>query len=164
MTLNKATGDIWETEMGPNGGDEVNRVQRGANYGWPVVSLGRSYGGGWQTDKFQLENTINPIAFWSPGVSPSSLVFYTGDELPQWKGDLFIAAMQKGQIPGTGQLVRIKFNAKGEEIRQESLLTDLRQRIRDVKQGPDGRLYLLTDEDDGVVLRIEAPANKPANK
>ncbi|HTQ99397.1 MAG TPA: PQQ-dependent sugar dehydrogenase [Candidatus Acidoferrum sp.] len=156
LTLNKATGEIWETEMGPNGGDEVNRVQRGANYGWPLVSLGRAYSGDWQSDKFQMEGTLNPIAFWSPGISPASLAFYTGTEFPQWKGDLFIAAMQKGQIPGTGQLVRIKFNAKGEEVRQESLLTGLRQRIRDVKMGPDGRLYLLTDEDDGVVLRIEA--------
>lgn len=156
LTLNKATGEIWETEMGPNGGDEVNRIQRGGNYGWPLVSLGQSYAGGWQSEKFQMEGTINPTAFWSPGVSVSSLAFYTGDEFPRWKGDLFVAAMQKGQIPGTGQLVRIKFNAKGQEQRQESLLTDLRQRIRDVKQGPDGRLYLLTDEDDGVVLRIES--------
>lgn len=156
LALNRATGEIWNSEMGPNGGDEVNRVQRGGNYGWPVVSLGRAYGGGWQTDKFQMEGTLNPVAFWSPGISVSSLVFYSGSEIPQWKGDLFIAAMQKGQIPGTGQLVRIKFNARGEEVRQESLLENLRQRIRDVKQGPDGRLYLLTDEDDGLVLRIEA--------
>ena len=156
LTLNKATGDIWETEMGPNGGDEVNRIQRGGNYGWPLVSLGRSYSGGWQAEKFQMEGTLNPIAFFMPGVSVSSLAFYTGSEIPQWKGDLFIAAMQKGQLPGTGQLVRIKFDDRGEEVRQEGLFADLRQRIRDVKQGPDGRLYMLTDEDDGVVMRIEA--------
>ncbi len=159
LTLNQATGEIWETEMGPNGGDEVNRLARGGNYGWPLVGLGRSYGGDWQAERFQMEGTNNPIAFFSPGISVSSLAFYSGDEFPQWKGDLFIAAMQKGQLPGTGQLVRIKFNADGQEIRQESLLTDLRQRIRDVKQGPDGRLYLLTDEDDGVVLRIESTGN-----
>lgn len=156
LTLNQQTGDIWATEMGPNGGDEVNRIERGGNYGWPLVSLGQAYSGGWQAERFQMEGTLNPVAFWSPGISVSSLAFYTGDEIPQWKGDLFIAAMQKGQIPGTGQLVRIKFNENGEEMRQESLLTDLRQRIRDVKQGPDGMLYLLTDEDDGLVLRIEA--------
>jgi len=156
LTLNKQTGEIWETEMGPNGGDEVNRVRRGGNFGWPLVSLGRSYGGAWQSDKFQMEGTINPVAFWMPGISPSSLVFYDGDEFPQWKGDLFISGMQVGQIPGTGQLQRIKFNADGDEIRRESLLGDLRQRIRDVKMGPDGRLYLLTDEDDGLVMRIES--------
>lgn len=156
LTLNQQTGDIWATEMGPNGGDEVNRIERGGNYGWPLVSLGQAYSGGWQAERFQMEGTLNPVAFWSPGISVSSLAFYTGDAIPEWKGDLFIAAMQKGQIPGTGQLVRIKFNENGEEMRQESLLTDLRQRIRDVKQGPDGMLYLLTDEDDGLLLRIEA--------
>jgi aldose sugar dehydrogenase len=156
LTLHPRTGEIWETEMGPNGGDEVNRIQRGANYGWPLVSLGQSYRGGRQSERFQMEGTQDPIAFWNPGISVSSLAFYDGDALPAWKGDLFVAAMQKGQIPGTGQLVRIKFNEKGEEVRQESLLADLRQRIRDVKQGPDGKLYVLTDEDDGVLLRIEA--------
>lgn len=156
ITLNKQTGEIWETEMGPNGGDEVNRIRRGGNFGWPLVSLGISYGGAWQSERFQMEGTINPIAFWMPGISPSSLVFYDGDEFPQWQGDLFISGMQVGQIPGTGLLQRIKFNADGNEIRRESLLTDLRQRIRDVKMGPDGRLYLLTDEDDGLVLRIES--------
>ena len=103
-----------------------------------------------------MEGAINPVAFWMPGISPSSLVFYDGDEFPRWQGDLFISGMQEGQIPGTGKLQRIKFNENGDEIRRESLLTDLRQRIRDVKMGPDGRLYLLTDEDDGLVLRIES--------
>ena len=155
LTLNPVNGEIWGTEMGPNGGDELNRIERGGNYGWPLVSLGRAYAGGWQADNFQLADTLNPVSFWMPGISVSSLAFYTGTEFPEWQGDLFISAMQKGQIPGTGQLVRLKFSAAGEEMRQESLLTDLRQRIRDVKQGPDGRLYLLTDEDDGLVLRIE---------
>ncbi|HHX82193.1 MAG TPA: PQQ-dependent sugar dehydrogenase, partial [Pseudomonadaceae bacterium] len=87
--------------------------------------------------------------------SPSSLSFYAGEEFPEWQGDLFVGAMQKGQIAGTGQLLRLKLNADGDVVHQESLLTELRQRIRGVKQGPDGRLYLLTDEDDGLVLRIE---------
>ena len=159
ITMHQETGEIWATEMGPNGGDELNRIQRGGNYGWPLVSLGRSYGGAWQSERFQMEGTLNPVAFWVPGVSVTGLSFYTSDEIPQWQGDLFIAAMQKGQIPGTGQLVRIKFNADGDEIRQESLLGDLRQRFRDVKQGPDGRLYVLTDEDDGLLLRIEPVGN-----
>ena len=91
-----------------------------------------------------------------PGISPSSLAFYNGDEFPRWHGDLFVTGMQEGQIPGTGHLQRIKFNEQGEEVRRERLLIDLRQRMRDVTMGPDGRLYLLTDEDDGLVLRIEA--------
>lgn len=156
LTLNRETGEIWETEMGPDGGDEVNRIQRGGNYGWPLVSLGRSYGGAWQSERFQMEGTINPFAFWMPGMSPTSLVFYDGDEFPKWRGDLFVSGMQVGQIPGTGHLERIKLNEDGDEIARELLLTDLRQRIRDVKMGPDGRLYLLTDEDDGVLLRIES--------
>jgi len=159
ITLNRQTGEIWMTEMGPNGGDEVNRIQRGGNYGWPLVSLGRSYSGAWQSERYQMEGTINPVAFWMPGISPASLVFYDGDEFPQWQGDLFVAGMQVGQIPGTGHVQRIKFNENGDEIRRESLITDLRQRVRDVKMGPDGRLYLLTDENDGLVLRIEAAGN-----
>lgn len=155
LTLNGQTGEIWATEMGPNGGDELNRIQRGGNYGWPLVSLGRAYAGGWQSQNFRMADTLDPVTYWMPGISVTGLTFYTGSEFPEWRGDLFIGAMQKGQLPGTGQLVRIKFSPAGEEMRQESLLTDLRQRIRDVKQGPDGRLYLLTDEDDGLVLRIE---------
>ncbi len=155
LAVNPESGELWATEMGPNGGDELNRIRAGGNYGWPLVSLGRAYAGGWQSERFQMEGTLDPVAFWMPGISVSSLAFYDGEEIPEWQGDLFISAMQKGQIPGTGQLVRIKFNAQGEEVHQESLLTELRQRIRDVKLGPDGRLYLLTDEDDGMVLRIE---------
>jgi glucose/arabinose dehydrogenase len=156
ITKDPITGNIWATEMGPNGGDELNLIERGGNYGWPMVSLGRSYGGAMQSDRFQMEGTIDPVAFWVPGVSVSGLTFYSGDEFPQWQGDIFIAAMRKGQVMGTGQIIRIKFNELGQEIRQESLLTDLRQRMRDIKQGPDGRLYILTDEDDGVLLRIES--------
>jgi len=159
MTLNQKTGEIWNAEMGPNGGDEVNRVQRGGNYGWPLVSFGISYGGGWHSDSFQMEGALNPMAFWMPGISVTGLTFYTGTDFPRWQGDLFVGGMQEGQIPGTGKLQRIKFNENMQEIRRESLLTDLRQRIRDVKQGPDGRLYLLTDEDDGLVLRIEPVGN-----
>lgn len=155
LALHPETGEIWSAEMGPNGGDEVNRLEAGGNYGWPLVSLARAYGGPWQTGLFQMEGTIDPEAYWMPGISPSSLTFYDGEEFPRWQGDLFVAGMQEGQIPGTGHLQRIKFNDAGEEIRRERLLTDLRQRIRDVDVGPDGRLYLLTDEDDGVVMRIE---------
>jgi glucose/arabinose dehydrogenase len=100
-----------------------------------------------------------PEILWWPSVAPSGLVFYTGDRFPAWQGNLFLGAMMVGRIGGTGHLERIVFNARGEEIRREWLLTDLKQRIRDVRQGPDGYLYLLTDEQQGAVLRIEpAPA------
>lgn len=159
LALHPESGEIWTTEMGPNGGDELNRIRPGGNYGWPLVSLGRAYAGGWQSERFQMEGTLDPVAFWMPAISVSSLTFYNGDEFPEWQGDLFISAMQKGQIAGTGQLVRMRLSESGEEMHQESLLIDLRQRIRDVDQGPDGRLYLLTDEDDGLVLRIERAGN-----
>jgi glucose/arabinose dehydrogenase len=93
--------------------------------------------------------------FWVPSIAVSSIAFYTGDRLPKWKGDVFVSGMRYGEIPGTGQLQRILINRNLEELRREPLLVDLRRRIRDVKQGRDGLLYLLTDEADAVMLRIE---------
>jgi glucose/arabinose dehydrogenase len=148
-------GKIWEVEMGPNGGDEVNILEPGGNYGWPYVSMGRSYPGPYQRDKFHLDGMIDPIVFWVPSISTTGMAFYTGDKLPAWKGNLFVGGVRYGEIPGTGSLSRIVFNDKMEELRRESLLTDLHQRIRDVRQGPDELLYVLTDETDGAMLRIE---------
>ena len=96
-----------------------------------------------------------PVVYWMPSIAVSGMAFYTGDKLPKWKGDVFVGGMRTGEIPGTGHLERILFNEKMEELRRESLLVDLRQRIRDVRQGPDGLLYLLTDEEQGAMLRIE---------
>ena len=100
--------------------------------------------------------------FWVPSIAISGMAFYTGNRLPKWKGDVFVGGLRTGEIPGTGHLERILFNEKMEELRRESLLTDLRQRIRDVRQGPDELLYLLTDADDGAVLRIEPAAIRRA--
>jgi len=158
LVVNPATGEIWEGEQGPNGGDELNVLKPGANYGWPRVSTGRSYPGPWQPDGFQREGFENPVVHWVPSIATSGLAFYTGDKLAGWKGSAFVGGMRMGEIPGTGHLQRIGFNADWEEIRREMLLVDLRQRIRDVRQGPDELLYLLTDEDAGAILRIE-PAN-----
>jgi len=155
LTIRPGTNEMWATEMGPNGGDEVNLIQAGDNYGWPLASLGRSYQGPWQSEKFQMDDTRDPIVYWMPSISVSGMAFYDGDAFPQWRGDLFVGGMKYGEISGTGQLQRIHFNENMEEMRRESLLADLRQRVRDVKQGPDGLLYVLTDEDDGAVLRIE---------
>jgi glucose/arabinose dehydrogenase len=155
LAVHPGTGDLWQLEMGPNGGDEINILKPGANYGWPIVSLGRTYPGPWQSQHFQQEGIEQPVVFWMPSISVSGIAFYTGNKLPKWKGDVFVGGMREGEIPGTGHLERILFNENMEELRRESLLVDLRRRIRDVRQGPDELLYLLTDEDDGAVLRIE---------
>jgi glucose/arabinose dehydrogenase len=154
MARHPGTGAIWQIENGPNGGDEVNILVPGGNYGWPLVSLGRTYGGPWQ-GPFTKEGFRDPTVFWVPSIAVSSIAFYTGDRLPKWKGDVFVSGMRYGEIPGTGQLHRILINKNLEELRREPLLVDLRRRIRDVKQGRDGLLYLLTDEADAVMLRIE---------
>jgi glucose/arabinose dehydrogenase len=154
LAMNPETGAIWSVENGPNGGDEVNILTPGSNYGWPLVSLGRTYGGPWQ-GPFSKEGFRDPIIYWMPAIAVSSITFYTGDRLPKWKGDVFVTGMRYGEIPGTGQLHRILINKNLEELRREPLLVDLRRRYRDVKQGRDGLLYLLTDEADAVMLRIE---------
>jgi glucose/arabinose dehydrogenase len=154
MAMHPGTGAIWQVEMGPNGGDEVNILQPGANYGWPLVSLGRTYGGPWQAT-FTKEGFRDPVIFWMPSIATSSIAFYTGDRLPKWKGDIFVGGMRYGEIPGTGRIERILINKNLEELRREPLLADLRRRIRDVKQGRDGLLYLLTDGEEGTILRIE---------
>jgi aldose sugar dehydrogenase len=157
LYVHPVTGTIFEAEMGPNGGDEINVIKPGLNYGWPLVSLGRSYPGPWQAranepvhSGFEL-----PIVYWTPSISVTGLSFYLGDALPKWKGNLFVGGVRYGEIPGTGRVDRIVLNDKMEELRRESLLTDLHQRIRDVKPGPDGFLYVATDEEQGAILRIE---------
>jgi glucose/arabinose dehydrogenase len=155
LALHPGTGQMWLNENGPNGGDEINILKPGANYGWPIVSYGRTYTGPWQNDRAGHPGYEPPIVFWMPSIAVSGMAFYTGDQLPKWKGDVFVGALRTGEIPGTGHLERILFNEKLEELRREWLLVELRQRIRDVRQGPDGLLYLLTDEKLGAVLRIE---------
>ena len=157
LTIHPGTGEVWLSEMGPNGGDEINILKPGRNYGWPLVSLGRTYPGPWQSKENQPTHAgfEPPVVYWMPSISVSGLTFYTGDKLPKWKGDLFVGGLRYGEIPGTGRLHRILFNEKMEELRREELLVDLHQRIRDVKQGPDGLLYVATDEVHGAILRIE---------
>jgi len=154
MAKHPQTGAIWQIENGPNGGDEVNILTPGSNYGWPLVSLGRTYAGPWQ-GPLSKEGFKDPLIYWMPAIAVSSITFYTGDRLPKWKGDVFVTGMRYGEIPGTGQLHRILINKNFEELRREALLVDLHRRYRDVKQGRDGLLYLLTDEADAVMLRIE---------
>ena len=155
LAVHPGTGEMWLNENGPNGGDEINILKPGANYGWPLVSYGRSYTGPWQSEIPGHAGFEPPLVYWVPAIAVSGMAFYTGDKLPKWKGDVFVGSLRTGEIPGTGHLERILFNEKMEELRRESLLVDLRQRIREVRQGPDGLLYLLTDEKEGAVLRIE---------
>jgi glucose/arabinose dehydrogenase len=155
LAVHPGTGVMWENENGPNGGDEINILKPGANYGWPLVSYGRTYQGPWQSAPPGHAGFEPPVVIWVPAIAVSGMAFYTGDKLPKWKGDVFVGSLRMGEIPGTGHLERILFNQKMEELRRESLLTELRQRIRDVRQGPDGLLYLLTDEKEGAMLRIE---------
>jgi aldose sugar dehydrogenase len=156
LAFNPITGALWNSEMGPNGGDEVNIIQPGKNYGWPNISFGRTYEGPPVSAIPWKEGVELPWAFWVPGISPSGLSFYTGDRyFPSWKNSVFIGAMRVGQVEGTGHLVRIQFDENGNERRRELMLTSLAQRIRDIRQGPDGFLYLLTEEDSSAVLRLE---------
>lgn len=151
------TGEMWISEMGPNGGDEINVLKAGRNYGWPLVSLGRTYPGPWQAKVNEPTHAgfEPPVIYWMPSISVTGLTFYTGSALPKWKGDLFVGGVRTGEVPGTGRLDRILLNDKMEELRRETLLAELHQRIRDVKQGPDGLLYIATDEPKGAILRIE---------
>ena len=158
LTLHPETFAPLTTEHAVQGGDEVNVIEAGKNYGWPIVSYGRQYDGERVSARFWAPGMEEPLVFWSPSIAPGGLTFYTGDRFPEWQGDLFVGAMMTGRIRGTGHLERIVFNEVGEELAREWLLAELRQRIRDVRQGPDGLLYVLTDEDEGALLRLEPVA------
>ena len=155
LTVHPDTGVVWEHENGPLGGDEVNVIQAGANYGWPVVSYSREYSGPRVSTRPWQAGMAQPEIVWLPSVAPSGMTFYSGDRFPNWKGSLFVGALRTGGIRNTGHLERIVFNEQGEEKWREWLLGDLRQRIRDVRQGPDGLLYVLTDADEAALLRLE---------
>lgn len=155
LAIHPETGELWATENGPQGGDEANIIQPGANYGWPVASYSRQYSGVPASETPWLPEFESPAVVWWPSIAPSGLTFYSGEHFPAWQGNLFVGSMMVGRMQHTGHLERIVFNRRGQEIRRESLLTELKQRVRDVQQGPDGYLYVLTEEDNAVLLRIE---------
>lgn len=155
LVVHPTTGELWNNENGPNGGDEINVIQRGRNYGWPLLSFGRDYPGPRITETPTRDGFESPLVTWIPSIAASGMAIYSGDRFPRWKGNAFVGSMRVGEIDGTGHLERIVFNAKMEEIRRESMLTELRQRVREVRQGTDGFIYLLTDEDPGALLRLE---------
>ena len=152
LAFHPVTGDLWSTEEGPQGGDELNKIEMGKNYGWPRVSLGRNYDGTRVGEGFSAPGLEEPVVFWVPAIAISGLSFYDGDKFPGWKGNALVGAMRNN----TGQHIqRVQFNAKGEPTGREIFLSELKQRIREVKPGPDGNIYAITDETFGAVLRIE---------
>lgn len=154
LMVHPETGELWQSENGPNGGDEINIIKPGVDYGWPAVSLGRTYQGPWHAETPTHAGYEIPLVYWMPSIAVAGLAFYTGDELPMWKNNLFVGGLRTGEVNGTGHLERILLNDKNEELRRESLLVDLHKRVRDVIQGPDGYLYVALEDKDGGVLRI----------
>lgn len=149
IAIEPHSGDVWLHEHGPRGGDEINRVVAGANYGWPVRSNGSHYDGGDIPDHSDDDGFTHPILFWTPSIAPSGMAFYDGEDFTGWQGDLFVGAL-------AGSHLRRVDLEDGEIVGEEELLTDLGFRIRDVRMGPDGHLYILTDEPgpDGALMRV----------
>jgi glucose/arabinose dehydrogenase len=148
LAFNPADGKLWEQEHGPMGGDEINIIEKGRNYGWPLVSYGVNYDGSpVGNGKATMEGVTDPIWHWTPSIAPSGMAFYTGDLIPGWKGSLFNGAL-KFEL-----LSRLEIKSE-KVVKEERLLRNMRERIRDVRQGPDGALYLLTDNSSGRILRI----------
>lgn len=156
LAFHPETGELWQAEIGPMGGDEVNILLPGHNYGWPLVSTGRNYTGTLVSESpWARPGMDNPRIHWVPSISPSSIMFYTGDRFPDWKNNLFVGALS------TRQLQRIAFNQPSQAERREGILTELAMRVRDIAQSPDGYIYVATERSfggsstDGAVLRIE---------
>jgi glucose/arabinose dehydrogenase len=147
--LHPQTGLLWTHEHGPQGGDEVNVIRAGTNYGWPVITYGANYGLGTRIGEGTAKpGMAQPIHYWVPSIAPSGMAFYTGDRFPKWRGSLFVGALRDQML--------VRLALEGEKVvREERLLKGALGRIRDVRAGPDGFLYLLTDESDGVLARLE---------
>jgi glucose/arabinose dehydrogenase len=147
MTVHPVTGDIWTHEHGPRGGDEINILKAGTNYGWPEITYGIDYSGIPITLKTEKEGMAQPLHYWDPSIAPSGMAFYSGAEFPRWQGSLFVGALKMRK------LVRLNIE-NGQVTGEEDLLTTLGERIRDVRTGPGGSLWLLTDSPQGKVYRI----------
>ncbi len=147
--LHPETGKVWAHEHGPQGGDEVNVLNAGVNYGWPVITYGANYGIGTKIGEgTELAGMAQPVLYWKPSIAPSGMMFYSGRNFPKWKGNLFAGALAK-QL-----LVRVVLDGE-KVVSQERMLVDKLGRIRDVREGPDGNIYLLTDAGNGDLIRIE---------
>ncbi len=151
--LHPASGELWANEHGPKGGDELNRVLPGRNYGWPVVTYGREYSGLEISESGTAPGIESPVHHWVPSIATSGLMFYTGDKFPGWRGDAFVGGLK------SQQLVRLRLDSNRVTQEERLLRGDVRDRVRDVRQGPDGYIYVLTDEMDGRLLRLEPAGN-----
>ncbi|MGE5639140.1 MAG: PQQ-dependent sugar dehydrogenase [Clostridia bacterium] len=150
--LHPQTGMLWTHEHGPQGGDEINVIRPGRNYGWPVITYGVNYGSGTKIGEGTAKPGMEqPLYYWVPSIAPSGMAFYTGDKFPKWKGDLFVGSLK------FDLLVRLRLDGE-KVVKEERMLKGVLGRIRDVRVGPDGLIYLLTDESAGVLARLE-PAN-----
>ncbi len=147
LALDAATGQIWATEHGARGGDELNQLQPGQNYGWPLVTYGEEYSGGQITSERSRPGLVDPITYWTPAIAPSGLVVYRGDRYPQWQGHIFAGGLVSQDVR------RLEVDREGTVITQTPIA--IGQRVRDVRQGPDGFLYLLTDAPRGQLIRLE---------
>jgi glucose/arabinose dehydrogenase len=157
IAAHPVTGQMFQVELGPYGGDKVNILKAGGDYGWPDYSYGR------QNDSTPIADPHVPgieqaLIVWLPGITPSGIMFYTGDKFTAWKGNMMVGSTLRGRVNGASGVERVVFNDKMWETRRETILSELKQRIRDIRQGPDGLIYVLTEEIDGAVLRVE-PAN-----
>jgi glucose/arabinose dehydrogenase len=146
--IHPQTGMLWTVEHGPAGGDEINIPIAGRNYGWPVIGFGRHYHGAAFVVGTHKEGMVQPVYYWDPQIAPSGMDFYTGDKFPAWRGNLLVALLM------TQALVRLELSGE-KVVREERMLRGIDQRLRHVRQGPDGFVYLLTDESDGKLLRLE---------
>jgi glucose/arabinose dehydrogenase len=151
--LHPETGQLWTVEHGARGGDELNRPEAGKNYGWPVITFGVDYSGVRIGEGTEREGMEQPVYYWDPVIAPSGMAFYTGDAIPGWKGSVLIGSMTPGA------LVRLEMR-NGRVTLEERYLGELRERIRDVQQGPDGFVYVVTDAQNGRVLRIRPASNR----
>jgi glucose/arabinose dehydrogenase len=147
LAFEPSTQRVWSTEHGARGGDELNWVQAGKNYGWPLVTYSQEYFGGDISKERSLPGMVDPKVVWTPSIAPSGLAFYTGDRLPTWKGDLFAGGLVSQDVR------RLDLDANGNVLGQQEI--KIGQRVRDVRQGPDGLLYILTDDGNGRLIRLE---------
>jgi glucose/arabinose dehydrogenase len=147
--LHPRTGELWIHEHGPRGGDEINVVRAGTNYGWPVITYGANYVFGTSIGEgTHKPGMAQPVHYWVPSIAPSGMTFYTGDKFPRWRGDLFVGALKDRML--------VRVHLDGERVvKEERFLQNVLGRIRDVRQGPEGFLYLLTDESEGLLVRLE---------
>lgn len=147
LALDPETSQVWSTEHGSRGGDELNRLEPGENYGWPVVTYSEEYSGGPVSSEQSRPGMVDPVTYWTPSIAPSGLAVYRGDRYPQWQGQLFAGGLVSQDVK------RIEIDAMGRVVSQTSI--PVGQRVRTVSQGPDGFLYVLTDESNGRLVRLD---------